>query len=204
MTHDLNDYAEKRDFAQTPEPQEKGGGAPDGGKPAFVIQKHQSSTLHYDFRLEVRGVLTSWAVPKGPSMDPRQKRLAVPTEDHPLAYAEFEGVIPDGEYGAGTVIVWDRGTYRNLRVEKEQDGPSMEEALAEGKVEVWLEGEKVRGGFALIQTGNGEDARWLLIKLRDGEADARRNPVATEPDSVLSGRSIEEVRDEEGRAQEKN
>ncbi|HDR73780.1 MAG TPA: DNA ligase [Methanoculleus sp.] len=198
MTKHLKEYAKKRDFAQTPEPGDEEAGARSGGTPVFVIQKHKASTLHYDFRLEVGGVLTSWAVPKGPSLDSRHKRLAVPTEDHPLAYADFEGVIPEGEYGAGTVIVWDRGTYRNLRAEKEDDGASMEEALEEGKVEVWLEGEKVRGGFALIRTGTGEDARWLLIKLRDGEADARRDPVTTEPDSVLSGRSIEAVQEEEG------
>jgi DNA ligase D-like protein (predicted 3'-phosphoesterase) len=196
MIDDLEEYARKRDFARTPEP--GGGGEPPGDRPVFVIQKHRASTLHYDFRLEVGDVLKSWAVPKGPSMDTRQKRLAVPTEDHPLAYAEFEGVIPEGEYGAGTVIVWDRGTYRNLREEKEQDGPSMEEALEEGKVEVWLAGEKLRGGFALIRTGKGEYARWLLIKMDDEEADARRNPVNSEPDSVLSGRSIEAVREEEG------
>lgn len=193
---DLKEYAKKRDFSKTPEPGE--GGERPGDRPVFVIQKHRARTLHYDFRLEVGGVLKSWAVPKGPSMDPRQKRLAVPTEDHPLAYATFEGVIPEGEYGAGTVIVWDRGTYRNLRLEKDNNGLSMEEALEEGKVEVWLAGEKVQGGFALIRTGKGEDARWLLIKMDDDEADARRNPVDTAPDSVLSGRSIDAVREEEG------
>jgi DNA ligase D-like protein (predicted 3'-phosphoesterase) len=196
MTHDLEEYAKKRDFTKTPEPGE--GGEPSPDRPVFVIQKHKASTLHYDFRLEVGGVLKSWAVPRGPSMDPRQKRLAVPTEDHPLAYAAFEGVIPEGEYGAGTVIVWDRGTYRNLREEKEEDGRSMEEALEEGKVEVWLAGEKVEGGFALIRTGKREDARWLLIKMHDDAADARRNPVSTAPDSVLSGRSIDAVQEEEG------
>jgi DNA ligase D-like protein (predicted 3'-phosphoesterase) len=196
MAPDLTEYAKKRDFSKTPEPGE--GSSRPGDRPVFVIQKHKARTLHYDFRLEVGGVLKSWAVPKGPSMDPRERRLAVPTEDHPLAYAEFEGVIPEGEYGAGAVIVWDRGTYRNLREEQARGCLSMEEALKEGKVEVWLAGEKVRGGFSLIRTGKKEDARWLLIKMIDEEADARRKPVSTAPDSVLSGRSIDAVREEEG------
>jgi DNA ligase D-like protein (predicted 3'-phosphoesterase) len=132
-------------------------------------------------------------VPKGPSTDPSVKRLALPTEDHPLDYADFEGVIPEGEYGAGTVLVWDTGPYRNLRAEKDKENLSMEEALQEGKVEVWLEGEKLQGGYALIQTGSGDDERWLLIKMDDDEADARRNPTSTEPASVLSGLTLEEI-----------
>jgi DNA ligase D-like protein (predicted 3'-phosphoesterase) len=161
--------------------------------PIFVIQKHAASALHYDLRLEVDGVLKSWAVPRGPSTDPRQRRLAIPTEDHPLAYAGFEGVIPAGEYGAGTVLVWDTGTYRNLRAEKEDDLASMERALAEGRVEVWLEGKKLKGGYALIRTGKGDEARWLLVKMKDQEADARRSPTTSAPRSVLSGRTLEEI-----------
>ena len=138
-------------------------------------------------------MLKSWAVPKGPSTDPRQKRLALRTEDHPLEYATFEGVIPEGEYGAGTVLVWDIGTYRNLRAEKEDDGASMEQALAEGKVEVWLEGKKLRGGYALIRTDKSDDERWLLVKMADDEADPRRDPISSQPESVLSGRSLEEI-----------
>jgi DNA ligase D-like protein (predicted 3'-phosphoesterase) len=187
----LKEYKEKRDFSRTSEP--SGEQACPSGKPIFVIQKHDASNLHYDFRLEVDGLLKSWAVPKGPSTDPSKKRLALPTEDHPLDYAEFEGTIPEGEYGAGTVMVWDTGHYRNLRREKEEDGASMEEALEEGKVEVWLEGKKLKGGYALIRTGNGRDARWLLIKMNDDEADARRNPVSTELKSALSGRTMDEI-----------
>jgi DNA ligase D-like protein (predicted 3'-phosphoesterase) len=156
--------------------------------PVFVIQKHAASRLHYDFRLEVDGVLASWAVPKGPATDPREKRLAVEVEDHPLDYADFEGVIEEGNYGAGAVIVWDTGTYEKLG----EDG-SMAEALGRGHVSVWLHGQKVAGGYTLQRTGKGPKPRWLLVKRRDEEADARRNPISTQPESVLSGRTVEEV-----------
>jgi DNA ligase D-like protein (predicted 3'-phosphoesterase) len=188
------EYADKRDFKRTPEP--SGGDWTPSKEPIFVIQKHDASHLHYDFRLEVDGALKSWAVPKGPSTDPSDKRLAVPTEDHPLAYANFEGVIPEDQYGGGTVMVWDRGPYRNIRAEKDDDSVSMQEAYKDGKLEVWLEGEKLKGGYALIRTGSGDDARWLLIKMDDDEADARRNPTSTEPKSVLSGRTMDEIRSE--------
>lgn len=191
----MGEYERKRDFRKTPEP--KGGRRKPGGAPIFVIQKHDASTLHYDFRLEVDGVLKSWAVPKGPSTDPSEKRLALPTEDHPPEYADFEGVIPRDEYGGGTVIVWDRGTYENI-TEKEGEIRPAGEALEAGHFLVWLKGEKIRGGYALQRTGEGGDVRWLLVKMDDGEADARRNPVSTEPESVISGRTIEEVAQEEG------
>jgi len=188
----LQKYREKRDFGRTPEP--AGGDRQASERPIFVIQKHAARRLHYDMRLEVDGVLKSWAVPKGPSTNTRDRRLAVPTEDHPLEYAGFEGVIPEGEYGGGTVMLWDRGTYRNLRVEKEGAAAvSMAQALEEGMVEVWLEGEKLRGGFALIRTGRGEDARWLLVKMKDEQADPERDPVRDEPRSVLTGRTLEEI-----------
>ncbi|HSS66701.1 MAG TPA: DNA polymerase ligase N-terminal domain-containing protein, partial [Gammaproteobacteria bacterium] len=131
--------------------------------------------------------------PKGPSTDPREKRLAVPTEDHPLDYADFEGVIPEGEYGAGPVIVWDTGPYENL-TEKNGRIQSMAKAIKNGHVLVSLKGKKLKGGYALQRTGKGGDARWLLIKMRDDEADARRNPVSTEPESVKSGRSVDQMR----------
>jgi len=186
----LKEYKGKRDFRKTLEP--SAGERHTGNEPIFVIQKHNARTLHYDFRLEVEGVLKSWAVPKGPSTNPRERRLAVAVEDHPLDYADFEGGIPNGEYGAGAVLVWDRGTYRNLRAEDDEP-VSMAEALRDGHVAVWLEGEKLRGGYALIRTGKGDDAQWLLIKMKDDEADARRNPVSTQPDSVLTGRTLEEI-----------
>jgi DNA ligase D-like protein (predicted 3'-phosphoesterase) len=156
-------------------------------RPRFVIQKHDATTLHYDFRLEVDGTLRSWAVPKGPSTDPRERRLAVEVEDHSLGYADFEGVIGDG-YGSGAVIVWDSGTYRNLDEDR-----SMAEALDAGHARFWLEGEKLRGGWTLHRTGGGVRPQWLLIKRRDEGADARRNPQSTQPESVLSGRTIEQV-----------
>jgi DNA ligase D-like protein (predicted 3'-phosphoesterase) len=152
--------------------------------PIFVIQKHDATSLHYDFRLEADGVLKSWAVPKGPSTDPRDKRLAMQVEDHPLSYGDFEGVIPEGQYGAGPVIVWDTGEYRNLR-----DVP-MAQAIDDGHATFWLEGRKVRGGYSLRRMGG---RRWLLVKKDDEEADRRRNPVSTQPESVLSGRTIEEM-----------
>ena len=154
----------------------------------FVIQKHAATTLHYDFRLEVDGVLRSWAVPKGPSTDPREKRLAVVVEDHSLAYGDFEGVIGEYSYGAGAVIVWDAGTYRNLDEER-----SMADALDTGHARFWLEGQKLRGGWTLHRTGAGAKPQWLLIKRRDEGADARRNPQSTQPESVRSGRTIEQV-----------
>ena len=152
----------------------------------FVIQQHAATTLHYDFRLEVDGVLRSWAVPKGPSTDPREKRLAIEVEDHSLEYAGFEGAIGEG-YGAGRVIVWDQGTYHPLT----DDPPG--EALDRGHLSVWLEGEKLRGGWTLQRTGGGAKPQWLVIKRRDEGADARRNPVSTQPESVVSGRTIEDL-----------
>jgi DNA ligase D-like protein (predicted 3'-phosphoesterase) len=191
----LKEYNDKRDFRRTQEPQ--AGTAAPIQEPFFVIQKHDASNLHYDFRLEIEGVLKSWAVPKGPSTDPGVKRLALPTEDHPLDYAEFEGVIPEGQYGAGTVIVWDTGPYRNLRSEEDGNGHSMTQSMADGKLEIWLEGKKLQGGYALIRTDGGDEERWLLIKMDDEKADARRNPTSTEPKSVLSGRTLDEVKEKE-------
>ncbi len=187
---DLQEYRDKRDFGRTPEP---AGEQPRTKQPPiFVIQKHAASHLHYDFRLEVDGVLKSWAVPKGPSTDPKDKRLAVPTEDHPLEYAEFEGVIPEGEYGGGTVMVWDTGSFRNI-TEKKGENIALAQAVAHCHLKVWLEGRKLRGGYALTRFRTGKDESWLLVKMDDAEAEAGRNPVADEPRSVLSGRTIEEI-----------
>jgi len=182
----LKRYRAKRDFRKTREPGGGKGGRGRKHEPIFVIQKHRASTLHYDFRLEVDGTLRSWAVPKGPSTDPREKRLAVEVEDHPLDYADFEGGIGQGNYGAGAVIVWDTGPYTSEE--------PMEEALEHGHVNVDLHGHKLHGGYLLQRTRKvGDQQQWLLIKRRGEGADARRNPVSTEPASVLSGRTVEEV-----------
>ena len=196
-------YERKRDFRKTPEPR---AGEVDFGwadeRPIFVIQKHDASTLHYDLRIEVEGVLKSWAVPKGPSTDPSEKRLAIPTEDHPLPYADFEGVIPEEEYGGGTVMVWDRGSYRNLKEAEEGEAAPkpVSQQLAEGHATLWLDGQKLSGGYALIRTSKGDDAKWLLIKMKDDGADARRNPTSTEPRSVKSRRTMEEISQEPGKS----
>jgi DNA ligase D-like protein (predicted 3'-phosphoesterase) len=192
MDDRLARYRARRDPDRTPEPAGRGPGRTAGGR-RFVLQKHDASTLHYDFRLEIDGVLVSWAVPRGPRPDPRVKRLAVRTEDHPLAYADFEGVIPEDEYGGGTVLLWDRGTYRNLRARKGRRSRSMERSLEEGLLEVELHGEKLTGGWALKRFRRGAQEQWLLIKMRDDAADARRNPVSTQPRSVASGRTLAAV-----------
>lgn len=191
-----DDYHDKRDFDRTPEP--SGNNSQHASRhPRFVIQKHDASTLHYDFRLEIEDALKSWAVPKGPSTDPSDKRLAIPTEDHPLDYADFEGVIPEDEYGGGTVMIWDRGEFRNI-TEKDGELQPLAEAWKNGHLLVELHGEKISGGYALHRTGSGDDANWLLIKMDDDDADARRNPVSTENKSVASGRTMKQIeRDED-------
>lgn len=190
--HKLDSYRKKRDFSQTSEPSGSrvSIGVPDRAR--FVIQKHKASRLHYDFRLEVDGVLKSWAVPKGPSTNPSEKRLAVETEDHPMEYADFEGTIPEDEYGGGTVMVWDAGTYENI---KKVDGETvpMEKTYENGQIEVSLEGKKLRGGYALVKMKGRGEGNWLLIKMKDEEADARRNPTSTENKSVKTGRTMDEI-----------
>ena len=194
MKNKLKHYHSKRDFSKTTEPQ---GGRSTGGRRRFVIQKHDASSLHYDFRLEFGGALASWAVPKGLSTDPRDKRLAIQTEDHPRDYIDFEGVIPGGEYGAGAVLVWDTGRYRNLRAHKGRNSQSMEHSLEDGLIEVWLEGEKLAGGYALKRIEDGKKSRWLIVKMDDEHADARRRPTSTEPQSVKSGRDLDEIASDE-------
>jgi len=187
----LKAYRKKRRFPETPEP--KGGKGKSKKRPVFVIQQHDASSLHYDSRLDIGGVLVSWAVPKGPSTNPKDRRLAMQTENHPLEYANFEGVIPRGHYGAGPVLVWDTGTYRNI-TEKDSEQIPIAHGLENGHIKFWLEGQKLKGGYALTRTGNSE--KWLLVKMKDDEADARRNPVKTEPESVLSGRTLSEIAEE--------
>jgi bifunctional non-homologous end joining protein LigD len=181
----LSEYARKRRFDVTPEPPPA---APRRGRSRrlrFVVQKHRASHLHYDFRLEWDGVLLSWAVPKGPSLDPANKRLAMAVEDHPLAYADFEGIIPTGEYGGGTVMVWDRGTY----VPKEADVGASRRA---GRIEFELKGRKLHGAWVLVRTGGRDSRTWLLIKRRD-DAASRTDLLTREPRSVISRRLMAEI-----------
>lgn len=181
----LEKYHAKRNLATSGEPA-AGTGA---GASRFVIQRHEASSTHFDFRLEVDDVLASWAVPKGPSTDPREKRLARQTEDHPVDYLDFEGAIPHGEYGAGTVIVWDTGTYTNLTQRSGSDVP-VAQAINGGHLKVWLDGAKLTGAYTLTRMRDrGDGADWLLIKVDDEGADRRRKPTRTQPESVLSGQT---------------
>jgi bifunctional non-homologous end joining protein LigD len=184
----LAEYRKKRRFGKTPEPSGKAKAAPRGPRAAptdahFVVQKHRASQLHYDFRLEADGVLKSWAVPKGPSLDPAVKRLAMAVEDHPLEYADFEGVIPEGEYGGGTVMVWDRGTYRP------EAGVAVGRALSGGQLKFSLRGTKLKGEWVLIRT---RGRQWLLIKHRDAHA-STVDITTTAPRSVISQRLLAEI-----------
>ena len=187
----LRIYREKRDFKKTKEP--FGASTGKNKDMIFVIQKHDASSLHYDFRIEVNGKLKSWAVPKNLSTDPSEKRLAIQTEDHPLEYADFEGEIPEELYGSGKVIVWDAGTYEAINDNENENNKSIEDALKDGEVKIRLNGRKLKGGYALINSTTGDKNEWLAIKLKDEEADARRNPVNTEPESVISGKKIKEI-----------
>lgn len=187
----LKEYKQKRSFAATPEPR---GGKPSGKALQFVVQKHDASRLHYDFRLEMGGVLKSWAIPKGPSLNPADKRLAMMVEDHPFDYKDFEGIIPAGNYGAGTVMVWDEGTYESL---EETDGSkaaqekALLKGLREGSLKFRLNGQKLKGEFALVRTkGRGENS-WLLIKHRDRYASEK--PVTDKDKSVLSKKTIGQI-----------
>jgi DNA ligase D-like protein (predicted 3'-phosphoesterase) len=158
-----------------------------GTHPQFVVQHHLATADHYDFRLEIDNVLVSWAVPKGPSTDPSVRRLAIRSDDHDLAHASVEGTN-----GRSTVLVWDRGTFRNLS-HVGADGIGAGAALARGHLTVWLDGQKLRGGYSLIRTDRRGRETWLLIKKSDEEADPLRDPVASEPESVLSGRTLAEI-----------
>ena len=183
----LLDYDAKRDFAVTSEPRGARARAASKGSRSFVVQKHDATRLHYDFRLEHDGVLWSWAVPKGPSLDPSVRRLAARTEDHPLEYASFEGVIPHGEYGGGPVIVWDRGTWTP------EGDPSA--GMEKGHLRFTLEGEKLKGAFHLVRTkaARGTKESWLLFKSKDEHARAGTEIVDEQPQSVSSGRTIESL-----------
>lgn len=194
MEEPLAEYRKKRDAAKTPEPM----GGRSSGTPIFVVQKHDASHLHYDLRLEINGVLASWAVPKGPSLNPKDKRLAVRTEDHPLDYAKFEGVIPEG-YGAGTVMVWDTGNF---------ECEDAEAGLRKGTLSFKLTGKKLKGEWSLFQmkdrlgkSREGSRAsreirgekNWLLSKKQD-EFASEKNILEEKPDSAISGKSLEQIK----------
>jgi bifunctional non-homologous end joining protein LigD len=188
----LEQYRKRRRFGVTSEPR--------GKTPrrrtrelAYVIQKHRATAVHYDFRLEWKGVMLSWAVPKGPSLDPKDKRLAMPTEDHPLEYNKFEGIIPAGEYGGGTVMIWDRGVWS-------PEDPDVDTALAKGELKFRLDGEKLQGGWVLVRIRRrAGEARtpWLLIKHHD-ETAGKRSITDEEPRSVVSDRLLVEIARDEG------
>src|SRR5438445_124962 len=180
MPRSLAEYQRKRDFSKTPEP--KGAPDPSAGN-RFVVQKHWAHRLHYDFRLEMEGVLVSWAIPKGPTLNPAEKRLAAHVEDHPVSYYDFEGTIPKGEYGGGTVMVWDWGTY-----ELEESTPA--ESLRRGEVKFRLNGIRLRGRYALVRTRSDKD--WLLIKKKDEAADPSFD-IQHFDTSVKTGRTKEEI-----------
>jgi bifunctional non-homologous end joining protein LigD len=188
LMQSLKKYRSKRDFSVTEEPEgsERSNGS--AKKLLYVIQKHHASQLHYDFRLEWRGVLLSWAVPKGPSLDPAVKRLAARVEDHPVEYGGFEGTIPEGEYGGGTVMLWDRGTWT-------PESPDVDEALRKGELKFTLNGKKLKGSWVLVRTkgyGGSKKESWLWIKHRDRYA-STEDVLEKKPRSVLSNRLLDEI-----------
>ncbi len=182
-------YRAKRDFAKTSEPSGKKA-APSSSRLRFVIQRHDARRLHYDFRLELDGVFKSWVVTRGPSLDPHDKRLAIEVEDHPLDYGDFEGTIPKGQYGGGTVQLWDRGYWI-------PEGDP-QEGLKSGNLKFSLEGERLHGGWVLVRMKNdrtgGKHANWLLIKHRDDDArEGDGDGILTDPKSIASGRTLAEI-----------
>jgi bifunctional non-homologous end joining protein LigD len=204
-TESLQEYRKKRDFEKTPEP--AGGAAePRPEQPRYLIQKHAASRLHYDLRLELDGVLLSWAVPKGPSLDPKEKRLAAHVEDHPLEYGSFEGIIPEGEYGGGTVMLWDEGWWEpdmewlhassTKKQIKAAEGAGPAGMLEQGELKFKLHGKKLKGSFVLVRMKPRPGERgesWLLIKHRDEEATEDGDITEAQPHSVVSGRSLEQI-----------
>ena len=189
----LTEYRRKRRFDVTAEP--AGGKKPARAKTKkllYVIQKHRATALHYDFRLEWKGVLLSWAVPKGPSLDPSVKRMAMPTEDHPIEYAKFEGIIPEGQYGGGTVMIWDAGTWI-------PESPDVDAALKKGDLKFSLDGKKLHGSWVLVRIRAREGGRppWLLIKHRD-EFAGKTDIAEEEPRSIVSKRILAEIARDEG------
>jgi bifunctional non-homologous end joining protein LigD len=187
----LEDYQRKRKFSQTPEPSGEIK-LSQGGPLRFVVQMHHASRPHYDFRIEAAGVLKSWAVPKGPSINAQDQRLAVQVEDHPIEYGSFEGIIPKGNYGAGTVMVWDEGIYfeRNSSTREDSEAAVLK-GLEQGHITLLLEGQKLQGEFALIRLKDKDPKSWLLVKKRDQFAS--HIDITREARSVKTGRTIEEI-----------
>ena len=179
----LEEYKRKRRFSETPEP---AGEVKKKRGSSFVIQKHHATRLHYDFRLEMEGVLRSWAIPKGPSLNPAEKRLAMLTEDHPIDYGDFEGVIPKGNYGAGKVILWDNGTYDMV------DPDTPENGWKKGKFHFVLHGKKLKGEWVLVR-GSRDPRQWIFFKVRDGYAAPAVNIVEERPESIVSGKLVDEI-----------
>nr|BFD86487.1 DNA polymerase ligase N-terminal domain-containing protein [Streptomyces sp. Xyl84] len=197
----LREYRGKRDFGRTREPSGRRTG--EGSGPRFVVQIHDARRMHFDFRLQVGDVLRSWSVPKGPSDDPHDKRLAVPTEDHPLEYEDFEGVIPKGEYGGGTVVVWDRGTYEPLSHDRGGRPVDFAESLERGHATFRLHGSKLRGEYALTRfrddRDEGGEEAWLLVKKAEGRAGGGHGtPDPRRARSVRTGRTLAQVAAEGG------
>jgi bifunctional non-homologous end joining protein LigD len=199
----LTEYRRKRDFSKTGEP--KGGNARSKQKLAFVIQKHAASHLHYDLRLELDGVMKSWAVPKGPSLDPSVKRLAMQVEDHPIEYNTFEGTIPKGEYGGGTVMLWDRGTYSYGGTDPDPV-EGLRRGYSKGDFKFVLQGKRLKGSWVLVRTRRDErgNAQWLLIKHRDEYAAPGSDVTAEHQASVASHRTMEEIAEGKSRVWHSN
>ena len=187
----LTAYRKKRNFNVTTEP--SGARKKITKKDVFVIQKHEASHLHFDLRLAIDGVLVSWAVPKGPSNNPATKRLAIMTENHPMDYAKFEGMIPEGNYGGGAVMVWDTGTYTNIK-KVDDKLLSMDECLKLGRIEITLTGKKLKGNYALVRTQRGGGKQWLLIKMNDAYARKKIGSLGPTAKSALSGKTMKEIR----------
>jgi bifunctional non-homologous end joining protein LigD len=189
----LAEYRQKRDFTRTAEP--PGGRRKAASKLAYVIQKHAASHLHFDLRLELDGVMKSWAVPKGPSLDPAVKRLAMEVEDHPIEYNKFEGTIPQGEYGGGTVMLWDRGTYTYGGSDDVDPLDALRQGYAKGDFKFELRGKRLHGSWVLVRTRRGDPrrAQWLLIKHRDEAAEPGSEVVEEYQTSVATGRTMDQI-----------
>ncbi|MEU1405414.1 DNA polymerase ligase N-terminal domain-containing protein [Streptomyces sp. NPDC005728] len=196
----LRTYRGRRDSERTGEPSGKAAATADA-RPRFVVQIHDARRMHFDFRLQVGDVLKSWSVPKGPSTDPGDRRLAVPTEDHPLEYEDFEGVIPKGEYGGGTVIVWDHGTYEPLSHDRRGRPVGFAESLERGHATFRLHGAKLHGDFALtrFRAGQDEEEAWLLVRKGPARAEGHGTPDPRRARSVRTGRTLAQVAADDGR-----